>query len=1188
MSNINVNNLTPLLGSGSSVSVSGSLVVKNDVTIGGHLYIGDADTDSVTFSAEVSSSVVPDANITYDLGSSVKQWKELYLNSLVVKHITASGNISASGTGINGTGSFHHVYSNGEVLASGTGSFDQGMIASNSSSLTYASMSGALVTSYHISASRGLFTATGDTQVGLEVYHTASIGYISASGDMTMSGTASFGGGIDALNASASIQYLHVQENISGSASGSLNDLFVNDAVEIQGVTVIHGNISSSNNVSASFGYVSSSGDISASGTGSFASGVVTDGTATGSFGYISASGDVSSAGTGSFFGGVDAAAATGSFGYISASGDISTSTNIHGVQYYTDSLIFATGDQASNTVKLGGGNSVTRIHGLSIDVSGSISMSGDITMTGSLVVKESEYSKFELDGAGALPTIDNDTIAIFQRNQPGGSTAAITILAHAAGESILKLGDTDDEDIGRIRYMHSDNSMDFLTNNTQQMSIDSLGNVKIEGDVSASGRVSASNGFQAGTLSTSSFGYLSASGTAYFGGATVVINGDAGHITASGNISGGAAILGGDYYTQGLQFATQTTGTSGVLQIGGSQPMRIIGTSLMVTGSVSMSGALSMSGANADIITEGAISTLGAVSSSGALLGNTAQFANNGVNTLSITNSGAISSSSTISGLNLVLKHSGVHKTSIDANGNIAAEGAVSASGAIEGGSLNITNNGNNVFSVDINGTLSASRGFEGNQLRVSSDGASKFLVDGSGNVAAEGYVSSSALMSATSLNIKTEGVTKARIDVSGNIAAEGIISSSGLMSATSLNIKTEGVHKASIDASGNIAAEGNVSASGNVYGTAHYVGGGGALIALSGGGGIVKMGGASSGTAIHGISIDVTGSVSMSGALSMSGANAEIITEGGIYALGAISSSDKLKGAYLDISAAGVHKASIDTSGNIAAEGDISSSGLIAGRSATFASDGINALTITTAGALSASSTIAGTALTLSTTGNTYATIDALGTGSFLGGIDCIGDGRNATGSFGYISCSQDVSSSGTVFGEALIVGAGNSIVNGNIKFNGGIVRPLKSITGDIVLDATSGVFADAGKTIVLNAAGGCSVVLPAAGGSGNVYEFYVGTAITSGAYVVKVADASDTFIGAVHMIDADDDSQTSITAKGTDDTLTLNGGTTGGGLLGDTIKFTDIATNKYVVQGNIIVVAGSNPADPFSATV
>ena len=185
-------------------------------------------------------------------------------------------------------------------------------------------------------------------------------------------------------------------------------------------------------------------------------------------------------------------------------------------------------------------------------------------------------------------------------------------------------------------------------------------------------------------------------------------------------------------------------------------------------------------------------------------------------------------------------------------------------------------------------------------------------------------------------------------------------------------------------------------------------------------------------------------------------------------------------------------------------------------------------------------------------------------------------------------HITASGNISSSGTVYSETVEIGAGNSIVNGNIKFNGGIVRPLKSITADTVLDATLGVTADAGKTIVLNKADGATVTLPAAAGTGNVYDFYVGTAITSNSYILRVADATDTFIGAVHMMDADDDSQTSVSAKGTDDTLTLNGGTTGGGLLGDTIKFTDIATNKYVVQGNIIVPAGSNPADPFSATV
>ena len=69
---------------------------------------------------------------------------------------------------------------------------------------------------------------------------------------------------------------------------------------------------------------------------------------------------------------------------------------------------------------------------------------------------------------------------------------------------------------------------------------------------------------------------------------------------------------------------------------------------------------------------------------------------------------------------------------------------------------------------------------------------------------------------------------------------------------------------------------------------------------------------------------------------------------------------------------------------------------------------------------------------------------------------------------------------------------------------------------------------------------------------------------------------------------MVDIDTDALTAVTAKDTDDTITLNGGTTGGAALGDTLVLTDIATNQYIVQGNLVVAAGSNPADPFSATV
>jgi hypothetical protein len=57
-------------------------------------------------------------------------------------------------------------------------------------------------------------------------------------------------------------------------------------------------------------------------------------------------------------------------------------------------------------------------------------------------------------------------------------------------------------------------------------------------------------------------------SGDLQIGNNTVVMSGSAGQITASGNISGGLQILGGDYYAQGLQFATQADNqSSGVLQ---------------------------------------------------------------------------------------------------------------------------------------------------------------------------------------------------------------------------------------------------------------------------------------------------------------------------------------------------------------------------------------------------------------------------------------------------------------------------------------------------------------------------------------------------------------------------------------------------------------------------------------------
>ena len=54
-------------------------VTFNDVTINGNAALGSSTSDVVSFIGRVNTSIVPAANITYDLGSSTLRWKDLYL-----------------------------------------------------------------------------------------------------------------------------------------------------------------------------------------------------------------------------------------------------------------------------------------------------------------------------------------------------------------------------------------------------------------------------------------------------------------------------------------------------------------------------------------------------------------------------------------------------------------------------------------------------------------------------------------------------------------------------------------------------------------------------------------------------------------------------------------------------------------------------------------------------------------------------------------------------------------------------------------------------------------------------------------------------------------------------------------------------------------------------------------------------
>lgn len=122
-------------------------------------------------------------------------------------------------------------------------------------------------------------------------------------------------------------------------------------------------------------------------------------------------------------------------------------------------------------------------------------------------------------------------------------------------------------------------------------------------------------------------------------------------------------------------------------------------------------------------------------------------------------------------------------------------------------------------------------------------------------------------------------------------------------------------------------------------------------------------------------------------------------------------------------------------------------------------------------------------------------------------------------------------------------------------------------------------------AGAVLVANRAAGITATLPASDGSGARYEIVVGTTITSNSLIVKVANATDIMTGVA--INAADGGATAVAFEtgASDDTITMDGSTTGG-VKGDRILLTDIASGLWHVQ--VIGSATGTEATPFSATV
>ena len=94
-----------------NTTVNGNLNATGDFRFDGSITVGNQTTDTISFVAEVSSDLLPNIDLTYNLGSNNLKWKTVYLDSVKIDNIeintnyirTVSGNIDLELYG-NGTG----------------------------------------------------------------------------------------------------------------------------------------------------------------------------------------------------------------------------------------------------------------------------------------------------------------------------------------------------------------------------------------------------------------------------------------------------------------------------------------------------------------------------------------------------------------------------------------------------------------------------------------------------------------------------------------------------------------------------------------------------------------------------------------------------------------------------------------------------------------------------------------------------------------------------------------------------------------------------------------------------------------------------------------------------------------------------------------------------------------------------
>ena len=121
--------------SASNLELQGNANIKGNITLGGNINIGNQNTDLVVFAGEISSSILPELNNEFDLGSGTQAWRNLHVSgtaniqNINLKDVQIYNNITVSGSATFGTDSSDRLTATASVFISSsvalTGSLSQ-------------------------------------------------------------------------------------------------------------------------------------------------------------------------------------------------------------------------------------------------------------------------------------------------------------------------------------------------------------------------------------------------------------------------------------------------------------------------------------------------------------------------------------------------------------------------------------------------------------------------------------------------------------------------------------------------------------------------------------------------------------------------------------------------------------------------------------------------------------------------------------------------------------------------------------------------------------------------------------------------------------------------------------------------------------------------------------------------------